>query len=258
MPYDYSLTKYPRTQHLEGSRLQEGDYDLSQVPFSNLLGKHVVVEEKVDGANSALSFDDQGNLLIQSRGRYLTGGFRERHYNLLKVWANANRDALWGALSDRYVMYGEWMFAKHKVFYDALPSYFLEFDVYDRATGTFLDTVRRKQIAQKAGVTSVPVLAEGVFTSPKQILSLLGHSNYITDSHLQTLANYCNSQGLDADKIIAETDNSTTMEGLYVKVEEDGIVTQRAKYVRGDFAQRVQQDTSNWQRKAIVPNQLKK
>ena len=102
MPYDYSLTKYPRTQHLEGSRLQEGDYDLSQVPFSNLLGKHVVVEEKVDGANSALSFDDQGNLLIQSRGRYLTGGFRERHYNLLKVWANANRDALWGALSDRY------------------------------------------------------------------------------------------------------------------------------------------------------------
>lgn len=84
MHYDYGLIKYPRTPHLEGSRLQQGDYDLSQVPFSDILGKNIVVEEKLDGANCAISFDGEGNLLIQSRGRYLTGGYRERHYNLLK------------------------------------------------------------------------------------------------------------------------------------------------------------------------------
>ena len=125
MPYDYKIIKYPRTPHLEGSRLQDGDYDLSQVPFSDILGKNIVVEEKVDGANCAISFDGDGNLLIQSRGHYLVGGYRERHYNLLKSWANANREALWGALEGRYVMYGEWMYAKHTVFYDALPHYFL-------------------------------------------------------------------------------------------------------------------------------------
>lgn len=47
------LKKYPRTPHLEGFRLQPGDEDLSQIPFSSIRGKHPVAEEKVDGANMA-------------------------------------------------------------------------------------------------------------------------------------------------------------------------------------------------------------
>lgn len=69
---------------MEGSRLQPGDEDLSQIPFSDIAGRHIVVEEKYDGANSAVSFDRDGALLLQSRGHYLTGGWRERHYNLFK------------------------------------------------------------------------------------------------------------------------------------------------------------------------------
>ena len=127
--YDYKIIKYPRTHHLQGSRLQAGDEALSQVPFSEILGKYIVVEEKIDGANSAVSFDGDGNLLIQSRGHYLIGGYRERHYNLLKQWANVYKDLLFDALSNRYIMYGEWMYAKHTVFYDALPVYFMDFDI---------------------------------------------------------------------------------------------------------------------------------
>ena len=51
------LLKYPRTPHLEGSRLQPGDHDLVSVPFADLAGRFLVVEEKLDGANSAISFD---------------------------------------------------------------------------------------------------------------------------------------------------------------------------------------------------------
>ena len=68
--------------------MQPGDEDLSQIPFSDIAGKHLVVEEKCDGANSAVSFASNGRLLIQSRGHYLNGGYRERHYDLLKQWAN--------------------------------------------------------------------------------------------------------------------------------------------------------------------------
>ena len=32
------LKKYPRTRHLAGSRLQPGDEDLSQIPFSQIAG----------------------------------------------------------------------------------------------------------------------------------------------------------------------------------------------------------------------------
>ena len=126
------IIKYPRTQHLQGSRLQAGDEDLSQVPFKEILGKNIVIEEKIDGANSAVSFDDDCNLLLQSRGHYLRGGYNERHYNLLKQWENLNMDLFYSALGNRYIMYGEWMYAKHTVFYDALPDYFMEFDIYDR------------------------------------------------------------------------------------------------------------------------------
>ena len=126
------IRKYPRTRHIEGSRLSAGDEDLSAVPFRELAGKHLVVEEKLDGANAALSFDDDGALLLQSRGHYLSGGPREKHFAVLKTWANAHQRAFAERLGSRYVMYGEWLYAKHTCFYDQLPHYFMEFDVLDR------------------------------------------------------------------------------------------------------------------------------
>ncbi len=140
-----TIRKYPRTPHIEGSRLQPGDEDLRQIPFESIAGKHLVVEEKCDGANSAVSFGEDGELLLQSRGHYLTGGYRERHFNLMKQWATVHRDAFYELLGKRYIMYGEWMYAKHTVFYDALPHYFLEFDILDRETGRFLDTDTRRK-----------------------------------------------------------------------------------------------------------------
>ena len=87
-----NIWKYPRTPHLEGSRLQPGDEDLRQIPFGDIEGKYLVIEEKCDGANSALSFNQNGELLLQSRGHYLTGGYRERHYNLMKQWAMIQKE----------------------------------------------------------------------------------------------------------------------------------------------------------------------
>ena len=46
------ILKYPRTCHLEGSRLQPGDEDLDQVSLDALQGTYLVIEEKVDGANA--------------------------------------------------------------------------------------------------------------------------------------------------------------------------------------------------------------
>ena len=255
---DFNIKKFPRTPHLEGSRLQPGDEDLSQIPFSEILGKNIVVEEKIDGANSAISFTDGKQLLIQSRGHYLVGGYRERHYNLLKQWANVHREELFSALGCRYVMFGEWMFAKHTIFYDELPHYFVEFDIYDRQRGVFLDTDSRKTITQKLPIVhSVPVLARGVFSNKKQILSLLGQSKYISNNHLQVLAQTAKRLNLDVDLQLAQTDPSTTMEGLYIKVEQDGIVESRVKFVRASFLQCVAQSQSHWQSRPIVPNKVK-
>ena len=55
----FEIHKYPRTPHIEGSRLQSGDEDLSQIPFSEIAGKNLVIEEKCDG--KAIVYDIYGN-----------------------------------------------------------------------------------------------------------------------------------------------------------------------------------------------------
>ena len=250
------LIKYPRTSHLSGSRLQPGDEDLSQIPFSDIQGKYLVVEEKCDGANTAVSFDQNGELLLQSRGHYLTGGYRERHYNLLKQWANVHREAFYRVLGSRYVMYGEWMYAKHSVYYDALPHYFLEFDILDRETRKFLDTPSRKALTCRMPVVSVPVLKTGSFSDQKELLDLIGPSLYIRPGHMERLRAYCEKEGLDGERQCRETEGSGLMEGLYIKVEEGGCVTERLKYVRASFMQCILASESHWIDRPIVPNQL--
>ncbi|MCD8132101.1 MAG: RNA ligase family protein [Lachnospiraceae bacterium] len=252
----FEIRKYPRTPHLEGSHLQQGDEDLAQILFSEIRGKHLVVEEKIDGANSAISFDDNGQLLLQSRGHYLTGGYRERHYNLMKQWACAHKNVLHSVLSERYIMYGEWMYAKHSIFYDQLPHYFMEFDIFDRREGVFLDTSARREITANLPIKSVPVLKSGAFSNKEDLLTLLGVSDYISDNHMESLWDEAARQGLDAQKILSETDSSRLMEGLYIKVEEDGCVVERLKYVRASFLQNIAQSETRWLDRPIVPNRL--
>jgi hypothetical protein len=252
-----AIRKYPRTRHVVGSRLQPGDEDLAAVPMSVLLGRHVVVEEKMDGANCALSFDRDAVLRLQSRGHYLVGGPRERHFDLLKRWAAAHQDALFDAIGDRYVVYGEWLHAKHTVFYDALPHYFMEFDVLDVETGAFLDTSRRAALLRGLPVVPVRVLFDGVLRDAEDLTSLLGPSAFVSRGAPSALARAAQRLGLDPQRVATETDTSGAMEGLYVKVEADGVVVDRLKYVRADFTTRIVQSETHWLDRPIVPNGLR-
>jgi hypothetical protein len=250
------MKKYPRTPHIEGSRQQPGDEDLDSVPFSMIANEYVVIEEKVDGANAAISFDLHGQLLLQSRGHYLTGGSRERHFNLFKQWAHSHYAVLWDALGDRYILYGEWLYAKHTVFYDRLPHYFLEYDLLDRISGQFLSTVARRKLLTGLPVASVPVLFEGKLQSHQQLISLLQQSHFIESGHLDRLRELCLAQGLNPDLAIQQTNQSSLMEGLYIKVETSELTIDRYKYVRADFLTTILQSESHWLSRPIIPNQL--
>jgi hypothetical protein len=250
------MQKYPRTPHIQGSRLQPGDEDLDSVPFSTIANEYVVVEEKVDGANAAISFDAQGQLRLQSRGHYLTGGSRERHFNLFKQWANTHYAALWNVLRDRYILYGEWLYAKHTVFYDSLPHYFLEYDLLDRTSCEFLSTAARRELLKGVPLASVPVLFTGKLPSHKQLISLLQQSQFIQTGHIDRLRQLCIEQGLDVDRSILQTNQSLLMEGLYIKVETEELTVARYKYVRADFLTTILQADSHWLSRPIIPNQL--
>ena len=134
------IFKYPRTRHLEGSKQQIGDGDLNFVKLDDIKGKYLVLEEKVDGANCGISFGSDGKMYLQSRGHFLNGGYGERQFDLFKLWASCFESQLHRLLGDQYVMYGEWLYAKHTVFYDKLPHYFMEFDIFDKKKQRFYST----------------------------------------------------------------------------------------------------------------------
>lgn len=250
------IHKYPRTQHIEGSRLQPGDHDLSQVPLSELAGRHLVVEEKLDGANAAFSFDEGGKLYLQSRGHCLTGGARERHFDLFKTWAASQQRALYDIVGSGRVVYGEWLYAKHTVFYDQLPHYFMEFDVLDVETGEFWSTPRRHELFRGSPVRSVPVVHQGEVDRVDDLAAFIQPSLYKSAVWKEVLLETARSEGLDPDRIRLETDAEDLSEGLYIKHEEDGQVVGRYKFVRASFLTTVMESESHWLSRPIVPNRL--
>jgi hypothetical protein len=252
-----TLHKYPRTHHLEGSRLQPGDEDSQSVPFAVLAGRHLVIEEKLDGANAGISFDAAGRLWLQSRGHFLTGGSREEHFDLFKRWASTHAYALRAALGQRFVLYGEWLYAKHTVFYDRLPHYFLEFDVLDTETGAFLGTEERRALLTGLPVMSVPVLRTGPCRDLTEVTPLVGPSLYKSPAWRDHLGTAVRARGFDVDQTWKETDSSDLMEGLYLKVEEGGRVVERYKFIRASFLTTVLDSGNHWLRRPILPNQLR-
>ena len=254
------LAKYPRTPHLQGSRYQAGDKGLP-VPYSALAGQFIVVEEKLDAANAGVSFDAGGQLLLQSRGHYLNidqMGGRERQFNLLKVWGRAHETALLDVLGDRYVMYFEFMHAKHSIWYDALPHLVCEFDVLDLATGAFLDTVRRHALLDLLPVVSVPVLYAGI--APRRfedLQAMVGPSVARTSRWRAGFEAEVTRQGLDLDLCWRQTDRSDHAEGLYIKAEQGGEVVGRFKLVRSSFVQTILDSDSHHSTRPIIPNGLR-
>ena len=251
------IDKYPRTPHLVGSRLQDGDDAAAQVPYRSIVGRHIVVEEKMDGANSGISFTAGLDLLCQSRGHYLTGGPREKHFRPLLQWADAHFDVLADALQDRFLMFGEWMYAKHTVFYDQLVHWYLEFDIFDRSSSAFLSTPARRALLRNAPVVSVPVLYEG--PAPKDfrdLVHLIQPSLGKSPRWRESLYREAQQRRLDAQRVLEQTEDSDLAEGLYIKLEEGDETVGRLKLVREDFVQTIVDNTSHWHSRPIVPNGL--
>jgi hypothetical protein len=254
--YNRWMLKYPRTPHLAGSRLQPGDADLDQVPFAHIRGRNLVIEEKLDGANAGISFSADGDLMLQSRGHYLSGGPRERQFAPFKAWAATIADRLRPVLEDRYVLYGEWLYAKHTVFYDALPHYFCEFDVLDRRTQRFLDTPGRRDLLAGLPITSVPVLRSGRFTEERELTSLVGPSVCRTPRWRESLAEAALEAGVAPESAELDSDKADEMEGLYIKVEEGGHTVERYKWVRPSFLTAILDAGTHWADRPIVANRL--
>lgn len=231
--------KFPKTQHLFGSKLAKADKMLSEMGSRRALsqkGVDYVWESKLDGSNVGLSFSIDGALKAQNRGHVLAHG-EHPQYMVFRAWAGTFADQLRDVLGSRYLMFGEWCYAVHTIKYESLPHYFNEFDVYDMETEKFLSTeVRRGMLA---GLVRAGILAQVPVVWPKEVKGY-GDSGKLTLEAARKLMN-------TSPPLYGEGKS----EGLYLKIECKGEVVGRYKLVREEFVQHVNDDV-HWRDKAIV------
>jgi len=231
------FTKYPRTPHLFGSKGTDDDKHLGEGPSKAFIAdESLIVEEKLDGTNVGIHFLDSGQMVLQCRGHLISEGMHPQ-YDLFKQWGAVKRPALEERLEDRFILFGEWVYARHSIFYRSLTHYFFEFDIYDKRRAVFLDLQQRLALLEGTGIQTVPVVHVGAI-SRSELEALIGPSRF--DSHFE------NPRTQRADDL---------MEGLYLRTEAEGIVTGRAKWVRPEFVEKIKQST-HWQHQVMVPNGL--
>ncbi len=214
---DGDLFKFPSTPHLAwlSSQPVRQDKVLSPPEVRELLSAEVLVEEKVDGANLGISVSPSGELRVQNRGSYL-GTHAHPQFQPLWPWLAARREPLTQALGSQLILFGEWCFAAHSIHYDALPDWFLAFDVYDRRAGRFWSSRRRDELVTALGLSRVPELARGRF-------------------HLDDLPRLFGPSRL----------THAPLEGLYVRRDEGDFLQARAKLVRPGFIQAIEEHWSS-------------
>ena len=230
--------KYPRTPHLFGSKGTDDDKHLGErESYEFIADSSLIVEEKIDGTNVGIHFASDGQMKLQCRGHEITEGMHPQ-YDLFKQWTSVKLLTLEEMLEDRFILYGEWLYARHSVHYRALPHYFFEFDIFDKHTKQFLDLTARLEMLDGTGMETVPIVHRGTATVD-ELWTMIGSSAF--DGHF---------------------DNPTTgrpdnrMEGLYLRTEARGFVTGRAKLVRPEFVEKIKQ-SEHWQHQAMVPNLLR-
>lgn len=203
--------KYPRTPHLPWSPGRAED-DLVTTPSRALQGGEVVVTEKMDGENTTIHPDGVHARSVDSA------------HHPSRAWVKALAAQLGPDIPPGWRLCGENLFARHSLGYDALPSYFLLFSVWD-ARNHCLSWDDTREWAALLGLHLVRELYRGPWT----------------EAGLREL---CQSLDLGREEGLVVR---TTAGFAYEEFDQHV-----AKWVRPGHVQTDQ----HWMQRAVIPNRL--
>lgn len=216
--------KFPSTPYIE---FQKGtirkEKVLTEKEIEMILSQRIYVEEKIDGANLGISFDCEGNLLLQNRGSYLYPPL-EGQWKVLDGWMKKYENRMFDVLADEYILFGEWCYATHSIYYDSLPDWFVGFDILEKKSNRFLNVPKRNLMMNQIGISTVPLLGKGAFTL-EQLKQFFGKSRF----------------------------GNEECEGIYLRQDGVDYLNYRAKIVRDDFRQNID---IHWSKKRMTYNKI--
>ena len=234
-----TIYKFPRTPHLidTGSATEDDVHtDLgaftSQHRVQGTSRSRVTITEKIDGANMGLSLSSsRDRIVVQNRSHYVNARTHEQ-FKKLDTWLARHDVDLRQILdrdpyfAERYILFGEWVYATHAISYCDLPDWFMAYDLYDRSRNSFVDRQGLEAVLDGTSIQMAPVLFDGDKIPTKEdLLTMIQRKSVFYDGRV---------------------------EGVYVKIEEDGYVKLRGKVVRSDFIA----GNEHWSRGNIRENKL--
>lgn len=139
--------KYPRTPHLPWSPGKSGD-DITVNTIDHLSNlDDIVVTEKLDGENTTLYRD------------YMHARSADYNPHPARDWVKRLHAQVCADIPEGFRVCGENVFAKHTIFYTALPSYFFVFAIFQNdGCLSWDETVEWSQLL---GLETTPVLYRG-------------------------------------------------------------------------------------------------
>lgn len=218
--------KFPRTKHLiytsKNNHELRDDLFATVDEINGLLKQNIIIDEKIDGANLGI-YILNGSITFQNRGKIM---LTDPQFDYLPKWYNQHKFEIADILSKgNYIIYGEWMYAKHSIHYDNLPDYYIIFDIYDRDVEKFLSRDRVKNLIKDTTLKLINQISEGFFTI-NNLLSLVNQKSSYYDGYI---------------------------EGIYIRHESNGFLISRSKIVRSEFSQSID---VHWTAGQIVKNKV--
>lgn len=224
-------TKYPRTYHLPfspGAQKDDRKISTNWDWFASMFkGREVVITEKLDGENSALTRE---------------GVYSRSHAEVTHSPWSVN---LWGnfgihwkvkdAISPKEILYGENLYGIHSIEYEKLSAYFFLFAVRDDERWYSWDEV--EEFAKLLDIPSAPVLYRGVLKDEHEL-------EVICENSVKTPSFF-----------------GSTREGCVVRVADSfplyecgelAFPFHVAKYVRQGHVQTDEHWTRNWKKAKLI------
>ena len=142
------------------------------------VGNHIVIQEKVDGSNSAIAYDKETNKLVAFSRRQTLD-----YNNPLNGFWNWVQTLAVEPFSKypNYVFFGEWL-TSHTIKYiqDAYKKFYF-YDVYDKENECYLPQSEVKRLADELNLRYVQTFYHGEFISWEHFMSFMHKSDIAVD-----------------------------------------------------------------------------
>ena len=141
---------YGSIPHLPGSRPTPGDHHISpgqaDICQHNARSKQrrIIVQEKLDGACTAVAKTPDGNIIALSRSGQPARSHPFAHIRLFANWVDIRQDEFDYVLRPGWRIVGEWMAVAHGIRYDLPHDLWAYFDVFDENNRRLTQNAIRK------------------------------------------------------------------------------------------------------------------